>query len=96
MTTIDFVAPWHAVRDASKYEAELERELGPEHRLYAKPLRAIAFHDACDDVLFADAEGGVHVVHLTWIGRREPDPRWPMTTTYRSLQDFAERGMTED
>lgn len=31
------------------------------------------------------------VVHLTWTGKAESDPRWPSTSTYRSWQGFVER-----
>ena len=93
---IDFVEPWHAVTDATGLEAELARELSRGHRLYGKAVRAIAAHGGRDDVLFVDDERRVHVVHLTWIRRAEPDPRWPTVTSFRSLFDFAERGMLED
>ncbi len=90
-----FVAPWHAIDDSSKYEAELAREVSEGHPLFKKALRAIARHEACDDVVFA-GDDAVYVVHLTWIGHRESDPRWPTTSSFRSLADFAERCMQDE
>jgi hypothetical protein len=86
-----FEPPWHAIEDSSKFDAELVREVSEGHVLHGLSLRAIARHEACDDVLFASDDDAVYVVHLTWVGHREPDPRWPTTTKYQSLRQFMER-----
>jgi hypothetical protein len=85
-----FEEPWSAVDDSAKLDAELAREIPRDHPLFGKKVRAIARSGACDDVLFAGDEE-VYVVHLTW--RQETDPRWPTTTRYRSLAQFAEQCM---
>lgn len=53
---------------------------------------------ACDEVLFAsvDEPHVIAVVHLTCANRPEPDPRWPTTTIFASLLDWAERGAKRD
>jgi hypothetical protein len=84
--------PWVPVGDGRALEAELARELAPGHRLFGKKLHALARRVDCDDVFFANADSFA-VVHLTWRRAREPDPRWPATEVYRSLADFAARGV---
>ena len=94
-----YLEPWHAVgAEARRLQAELAAELGRRHRLHGLDMRAVARRQDNDDVLFvsADEPQTVAVVHLTWSGRREADPRWPDTTLFGSLEDWAERGMMAD
>jgi hypothetical protein len=96
---IQWLRPWEPIEasSAAAFEAELKRELAPSHPLFGSELRAIGCGFG-DDVLFQFADGSnrVAVVHLTWAGRVEADPRWPHTVTYCSLQDWVDRGMKPD
>jgi hypothetical protein len=90
----DVSPPWSAVQGSATLEAELGRELGEEHPLRGARARAIARHDDGDDVLFA-LEGGparFAVVHLTWSGVVEADPRWPAFACYETLSDWRRSG----
>ncbi|MGJ4925676.1 hypothetical protein ACQR1I_10175 [Bradyrhizobium sp. HKCCYLS2038] len=69
-------------------EAELARELSPQHVLAKLSVRIIAKRDDCDDVLGLLNDGRVAHIHLTWTGRREDGPRWPETTTYNSMEEW--------
>src|SRR5262245_36198653 len=97
--TMDWLKPWEPLKDSGEvYVVELRKELGSRHVLFDVPVRAIARHVGCDDVLFATADPAnpLAVVHLTWASRTEPDPRWPCTTLYRNLQDWIERRLHPD
>lgn len=76
---------------APELDAELARELGPEHSLYGQQVRAIARRLDRDDVVFAIRRSPtVAEVHLTWSGRREPTD-FPTTRIFASMLDwFAE------
>lgn len=94
-----FLEPWMpAGADAANFERELALELGNRHPLRGRDMRAIAVRQDCDDVLFvsADEPKVVAVVHLTYANRPEPDPRWPGTTFFDSMEDWLERGMKRD
>ena len=96
---MEFLEPWHSVgSNGPQLEKELEAELGKDHPLKGRRLRAIAVRQDCDDVLFvsADVPQVVAVVHLTYARRPEPDPRWPETTIFESIQDWIDRGMKSD
>jgi hypothetical protein len=96
---MEFLEPWFAVTtDGLQLQNELARELGPQHPLRGRHMRAVARRQDCDDVLFVsvDAPHVVAVVHLTYANRPELDPRWPGTTFFESLQDWLERGMKAD
>jgi len=91
--------PWIPVGPhAHPLERALASEIGADHPLAGRAMRAIARREDCDDVLFvsADDAGLVAVVHLTCAQRPETDPRWPETTFFRSLDDWVERGMKPD
>ncbi|WP_257168202.1 hypothetical protein [Bradyrhizobium sp. SRS-191] len=72
----------------TRFEAELAREIARGHALANLSGSIIAKRDDCDDVLVALSDGRVAVVHLSWSGRREADPRWPRTVIYDSLDDW--------
>ena len=77
---------------------ELQRELSPQHVLYGILVAAVARRIDCDDVLFATADPSkpLAVVHLTWAGKAERDPRWPSSTLYQCWQDWMERCLAPD
>jgi hypothetical protein len=84
---IVFPEPWEQVAADNNLLAVLQTELGPGHILYGKDLVAIARRGDNDDVLF-ELKGGEFryaIVHLTWAGRPEPDPRWPGTRLSNDL-----------
>lgn len=93
---MEWLVPWHASEDPDQGVAELKRELPPAHRLTGIPVRAIAYRQDCDDILFAleDGTGRVAVVHLTFAV--EQDPRWPDTEIFDSVQHFASTRMRGD
>ncbi|MBL4658923.1 MAG: hypothetical protein JKY19_01090 [Alcanivoracaceae bacterium] len=73
---------------ASAMTSELTHEICNEHILYGKNFHVIARMDGRDDFLFAGKELELYVVHLTW--RKEPNPQWPMTTSFEDKSDFLE------
>jgi hypothetical protein len=98
-SNIEFLVPWHAAGSkAARFERELASEIGPAHVLNGIPMRAVAVRQDRDDVLFVgdDERPVTAVVHLTYSNRPEPDPRWPTTTLFDSLEDWVERGMRAD
>ncbi|MEO0558747.1 MAG: hypothetical protein AAF170_11260 [Bacteroidota bacterium] len=65
--------------EAHQLDAELQREIPPGHLLEGVTVKAFAWRDANDDVLFRhqlDPERFT-VVHLSWIGDTEIDVDHP-------------------
>jgi hypothetical protein len=98
----DWLEPWYLVTEFGEaraqamgdtLEGELHKELCPAHVLYGKRVRLIARRADTDDALFALDDSRVAEVHLTWRGSVEPDPRWPDTAIFASLEDWRERSM---
>jgi hypothetical protein len=90
--------PWAKVdADGQRLEAELKKEVGPKHQLFGKLAKAIARRADCDDVLFeiAGDTNEYAVVHLTWSGSTERDPRWPATTLFSSLDAWRDGCMPQ-
>jgi hypothetical protein len=108
MTADDFkdlawLEPWEAFVSESQrltFEAELRRELGQRHPLFAARhvLQALAHRGDCDDALFL--VGGepprLAVVHLTFRGVPELNPAWPSTRLYDTLAAWVEGCMRPD
>ena len=91
--------PWDIVdpQESDAVVQELARELGPQHALKGKKVRAVARRCDCDDVLFTIIEEErCAVVHLTFQGKEETDPRWPATEFYSSVAEWVERCMLPD
>jgi hypothetical protein len=91
--------PWVPVgQNAGALVEELLKELSATHVLYGPRIEALAQRVDCDDVLFTtDNENGpLAVVHLTWSGRNETDPRWPITTFYEDIHDWIQKCMIPD
>lgn len=95
---MEFLEPWMPAPNAHSLQDELASELGARHPLKGRDMRAVAVRQDCDDVLFVsvDEPKVVAVVHLTYANRPEPDPRWPETTIFASVEDWVERGMKPD
>jgi hypothetical protein len=64
---------WLEAEAIQKFEAELKKELHPDHSLYQVPLTAMASHQSKDDVLFRHSKHSdqFSVVHLTWSKKKE-------------------------
>jgi hypothetical protein len=96
---MEWLRPWERLKDSGEaLVKELQKELPPQHVLYGVPVIAVARRIDCYDVLLAadDPSKPLAVVHLTWAGRTEQDPRWPSTTLYRGWQDWIERCLVPD
>jgi hypothetical protein len=97
-----WLEPWEAVRNSMDevylvgWESELMRETGPEHPLYQANAKLIARRFDCDDALFQLDDGRVALVHLTWSGKRERDPRCPDTVMYESLEAWEQSSLAVD
>ena len=82
-----------AASEGRGLEAELHRELTPQHPLCGIPAAAVARRLDRDEVLFEhlDGSGRVAEMHLTWTGAPEQPP-WPMTRTFDSIAVWAASG----
>jgi len=84
--------PWQAISRAARdaYELELQIELCPEHMLYGCKATAIGRTSNGDDILFLIHNNPtvLAVVHLTFVGRQEPNPLWPTIRFFESIEDW--------
>lgn len=94
----DLLDPWEVVdlQRRPALEAELARELSPDHALSGMAARAIAKRIDRDDVLFEVPGIGYAVVRLTWSGPGESSPKWPSTTIFSSHEEWRAQGMMPD
>ena len=90
--------PWLPIsrEQASQAEAELPRELCPDHILFGRSVTAIGYRQDCDDVLFylREPTPSFAVVHLTY--QRETQPKWPETALFDSLTAWIDQCMIPD
>jgi hypothetical protein len=88
-----FDAPWEAVDEGlgDRLLSELRSEVDDADLLAAGRLRVVARRMDRDDVLVALPEDRWAVVHLTWRGSTEPDPRYPSTTMFGSTAELEAR-----
>jgi hypothetical protein len=78
---------------ARRFLDELQRELSSDHALFGVLVEVVADRDgASDDVLFRrfDNRARFAVVHLTWRGSTEIDPRWPHVVFEGTFEEFVE------
>lgn len=90
-STITWLEPWYRVDDTDirvGLEDQLGREICSRHKLFDESVRLIARRSDTDDALFLLADGRVAEVHLTWRQGVEPDPRWPATAIFSSLEEW--------
>ncbi|RMF38929.1 MAG: hypothetical protein D6754_06400 [Alphaproteobacteria bacterium] len=82
---------WLDSEVAPAFEAEILRELSPDHPLRGLQLEAIARYRGSDDVLFRVEDGPFEyvIVHLTWSQEREGEH--PHFSTFMDLDDLAAR-----
>jgi hypothetical protein len=93
-SNLQWLTPWEPVDDSNPpLVAELKKELGSNHVLHGLEFVAIGRRVDCDDVLFgtSDQTKPLAVVHLTWTGNTEADPRWPTTAIYKDWQDWIDQ-----
>lgn len=101
---IAWLQPWEPVGRATQreldhchaWEAQLRREVGPQHALFGQSALLIARRYDCDDALYQLADGRVAVVHLTWRQGMETDPQWPRAQIFRGIEDWALECMAPD
>jgi hypothetical protein len=97
---LQLFAPWVPIdpADSERFEDEYAVEIGKVHPLYGVPVRAVARRVDCDDVLFELLRHLCEyaVVHLTWSGREESDPRWPSCQIYTDADDLMEQRIKPD
>jgi len=97
---VEWLEPWVPIADrewpepkkaeyCKSWEAQLKREVGPQHLLYGEAAALIARRFDCDDALFQLSRSRVADVHLTWARGPEPDPVWPNTQVFNSVDDWA-------
>ena len=70
------------------WEEQLRLEVGPKHVLFGEEFSLIGRCFANDDALYQLSDGRVADVHLTWRQSPEPNPVWPETLVYESLDDW--------
>ena len=99
-TNFPWIAPWQAIsaQGQEAYELELHLELTPGHPLYGVNVSAVGRLCHGDDILFAlhDHPAQLAVVHLTFTGRPEREPRWPSVTFFSDLDHWVARGLMPD
>ena len=96
---ITWLSPWRAVTgaEAGQHEEELKREVREGHELFGVEVEAIGKRDDQDDVLFGIiGSPRVAVVHLTWRGEKEKDPRWPYAVVFENVEAFINKEMRPD
>ncbi len=71
--------------------AELIHEVNSRHVLFGFSASAVARRFDRDDVLFVGELDGPMLaeVHLTYRGNTERSPNFPLTTLYRSFEEWA-------
>jgi hypothetical protein len=96
---LEWLVPWQPVTDSGDgLVRELKKELVSGHVLHGLPVAAVGPRIDCDDVLFATSDPAkrLAVVHLTWSGDAEADPKWPTTVVYKDWQDWIARCLVPD
>jgi hypothetical protein len=88
MSEIELPSGWHRLSQeaAEQFEAELQRELCPNHVLYRVSVQALARLERRDDFLFRIPDSCFAQVHLTW--KYERDPSWPSTEVFSSIEEW--------
>ena len=102
LAQIDWLEPWWCFcleqpDLCSAFESELRKELCDTHVLHphGRGAAAIAKREDRDDFLFWLPRDNPSwaIVHLTFKGTRETDPRWPRCSWLQSLTEFVEKEM---
>jgi hypothetical protein len=98
---MNWLIPWLPIVESKRAErltAELRREVGVGHVLFAISVSPIAARQDCDDVLFEllDGSGRFAVTHLTYAQHPEPDSQWPATRLCKDWTQFEQDVMQVD
>lgn len=97
---IEWLDPWYAAEETEVYylERELRLEIPPRHELFGITVSVIGRRKDRDDILLRLLDGSDRfaVVHLTWRGDQESDPRWPWTKIYENQRAWEEWGLGRD
>ena len=97
---IQFQLPWVrvTVEEKPRLEAELIAERCLLHNLAAVDCCAVARRVDSGDVLFALSPNLCEcaVIHLTWSGRVEMDPRYPAYELHATFADWVQERMVPD
>jgi hypothetical protein len=94
--TAEWLDPWYPVSETdvrAGLEEQLHREVSKRHVLFGESARLIARRTDTDDALFVLSNGRIAEVHLTWSKRTEPDPRWPATAVFSSIEEWRRDSM---
>ena len=95
-SSFEWLEPWYHVDDPTicgGLEQQLQREISARHVLSGERACLLARRADTDDALFELSNGRVAEVHLTWRQSTEPDPRWPATAIFGSLEEWARESM---
>jgi hypothetical protein len=97
----DWLIPWHPIIGGTSDDGivqELRSELSHDHVLFGIPVCPIGHRQDCDDCLFQllDGTNRVAVVHLTYAQHPEPNPIWPETRIFESMQQFVRNEMAPE
>jgi hypothetical protein len=97
---IHFELPWVRVtpEEKARFEAELVAEKCLLHNLATVDCCPVARRLDSDHVLFAIDPHLCEcaVIHLTWSGRVEMDPRYPAFELYATFDDWIQERMVPD
>jgi hypothetical protein len=95
---MQFLEPWIDIGErGSGLVDQLCREMIAGHKLFGKPLTAIAQRMDDDDVLFRCDDGtGYAVVHLSFRNTPSTSCEWPDTKIFRTFEDWVRDGMSVD
>lgn len=96
LALLEWLPPWEPAEPG--LEDELTREVGSRHPLKGRKAISVGRRADNDDVLFylPGCPALLAVVHLTWSGRRERDPRLPSTVLYESVRAWESECMRPD
>ncbi|HST04524.1 MAG TPA: hypothetical protein VLQ48_07285 [Chloroflexia bacterium] len=93
---LEWLVPWCPVD--SELDLQLKKEVGWGHPLYVQKAIAVGRRSDSDDVLFylPDYSAPLAVVHLTWSDAPGPEPMFPWTVVYSSLEEWVDQCMKPD
>jgi hypothetical protein len=76
--------------ESDLFHTELLRELAPGHPLFGTGIGVVAHREGTDDILCRHHKDPdrLTVVHLTWRGGPEIDPRYPAIECDGTVEDF--------
>ncbi len=90
--------PWEPIAEGESFEAELRTELMEGHPLFGISAVAVARRIDKDEVLFSldDPTNSFSVVLLSWRMKPETIPNWPLSRSYRNLDQWVAECMRPD